>query len=46
MGVVHILKVLVPIDNLFFERASKGRLERYFDISQMDEALAFVKTNE
>jgi uncharacterized membrane protein YukC len=38
-----ILKALVPIDNLFFQRASKGRLERYFDVSQMDEALAFVK---
>ena len=38
----NILKVLVPIDNLFFARASKGRLERYFDISQMDEAIEFV----
>ncbi|WP_437396953.1 STAS/SEC14 domain-containing protein [Flagellimonas lutimaris] len=38
-----ILKALVPIDNLFFERASKGRLERYFDVSQLDEALNFVQ---
>ena len=38
-----VLKALVPIDNLFFQRASKGRLERYFDISQMDEALKFVE---
>lgn len=38
-----ILKALVPIDNLFFQRASKGRLERYFDVSQMDEAMAFVQ---
>ena len=37
-----ILKALVPIDNLFFERASKGRQERYFDISQIDEAVEFV----
>ncbi|MEO8760145.1 MAG: STAS/SEC14 domain-containing protein [Bacteroidia bacterium] len=37
-----VLKALVPIDNLFFQRASEGRLERYFDISQMDEALKFV----
>ncbi|HEX5026565.1 MAG TPA: STAS/SEC14 domain-containing protein [Agriterribacter sp.] len=37
-----IMKALVPIDNLFFERASKGRAERYFDISRMDEAWAFV----
>lgn len=37
-----ILKALVPIDNLFFQRASKGRLERYFDISQMDEAMHFI----
>ncbi len=37
-----VLKALVPIDNLFFQRASEGRLERYFDISQMDDALRFV----
>ncbi|MCB9034119.1 MAG: STAS/SEC14 domain-containing protein [Chitinophagales bacterium] len=41
-----ILKALVPIDNLFFERASKGRHERYFDISQMHEAIAFVQPTE
>jgi hypothetical protein len=39
----NVMKALVPIDNLFFQRASKGRLERYFDVSQMDEALAFVE---
>lgn len=38
-----VLKALVPIDNLFFERASKGRHERYFDVSQLDEAFAFVE---
>lgn len=38
----NVLKALVPIDNLFFKRASKGREERYFDISQLDEALEFV----
>lgn len=38
----NVLKALVPIDNLFFERASKGRYERYFDISQLDEAFEFV----
>ena len=37
-----VLKAVVPIDNLFFERASKGRLERYFDISQIDEAFDFI----
>ncbi len=37
-----VVKALVPIDNLFFERASKGRYERYFDISQLDEAMKFV----
>jgi len=36
------LKALVPIDNLFFQRASKGRYERYFDVSQLDEAMDFV----
>lgn len=40
-----VLKALVPIDNLFFHRASKGRLERYFDASQMDDAMAFVQAS-
>ena len=40
----NMLKALVPIDNIFFSRASKGRLERYFDVSQMDEAIAFVSS--
>ncbi len=38
----NILKILIPIDNLFFERASKGRLERYFDVSQINDAMDFV----
>ncbi len=37
-----ILKIMVPIDNLFFERSSKGREERYFDISQIDQAWEFI----
>lgn len=37
-----ILKALIPIDNLFFERSNKGRYERYFDVSQLDEAMKFV----
>jgi hypothetical protein len=40
-----VLKALVPIDNLFFERASKGRKEQYFDVSQLDEAFEFVTKN-
>lgn len=39
-----VLKALVPIDNLFFERSSKGRHERYFDISQIEEAYNFINT--
>ena len=42
----NVLKALVPIDNLFFARASKGRLERYFDISQIDEAFSFISSKE
>ncbi len=42
----NVVKALVPIDNVFFARASKGREERYFDISQIDEAMAFVASNE
>ena len=40
----NILKALVPIDNFFFERLRKGFKERYFDVSQLDEALEFVKS--
>lgn len=39
----NIVKALVPIDNLFFQRASKGRLERYFDKSQLEEAFNFIQ---
>ena len=38
-----VMKALVPIDNLFFERGSKGRHERYFDVGQLQEAMAFVQ---
>jgi len=38
----NILKSLVPIDNVFFSRLSKGSEERYFDSSQMDEAMAYI----
>ncbi|MCF8713575.1 STAS/SEC14 domain-containing protein [Joostella atrarenae] len=40
----NIVKALVPIDNVFFQRASEGRYERYFDISQMEEAMMFVNS--
>jgi hypothetical protein len=42
----NVLKALVPIDNYFFQRAIKGRLERYFDVSQLDEAFEFISTDE
>jgi phosphosulfolactate synthase (CoM biosynthesis protein A) len=42
----NIVKALVPIDNVFFERASKGKQERYFDVSDMDEAMAFVYSSK
>lgn len=41
-----MVKALVPIDNLFFERSAKGREERYFDVSPMDQALEFVKSGK
>jgi len=37
-----IVKALVPIDSFFFERLQKGYKERYFDVSQMDEAMELV----
>ncbi|CAZ97630.1 STAS/SEC14 domain-containing protein [Zobellia galactanivorans] len=41
----NILKALVSLDALFFERLRKGYEERYFDISQLDEALQFIAPN-
>lgn len=38
----NVLKALVPIDNLFFKRSSKGQEERYFDVSQLDKAFEFI----
>ncbi|HAO09050.1 MAG TPA: STAS/SEC14 domain-containing protein [Chryseobacterium sp.] len=37
-----ILKALIPIDAFFFERLRKGFQERYFDASQIEEAMQFV----
>ncbi|MCB0497799.1 MAG: STAS/SEC14 domain-containing protein [Cyclobacteriaceae bacterium] len=42
----NIVKALVPIDKFFFERIQKGYEERYFDASQFDKAVAFIKSNE
>ena len=42
VGHSNILKAYIPIDNFFFSRLSKGSEERYFDISQMEEAMTFV----
>lgn len=42
----NVLKALVPIDNLFFQRAAKGRYEMYFDASNMDDAWTFVGPTE
>ena len=41
----NILKSLIPIDNIFFERLKKGFEERYFDVSHLDKALDFVESN-
>jgi hypothetical protein len=41
----NILKSMIPIDNIFFERLKKGYEERYFDISHLDKALDFIESN-
>ena len=41
----NILKALVPIDNIFFSRLSKGYEERYFDISQLKAAFDFIEAS-
>jgi len=42
VGHSNILKAYVPIDNFFFSRLSKCSEERYFDVSQIEEAMTFV----
>ncbi|WP_194766799.1 STAS/SEC14 domain-containing protein [Tamlana sp. I1] len=42
----NLLKALVPVDNLFFKNADEGRMEHYFDKTEMAEALAFVNGGE
>jgi len=39
----NILKAMVPLDSFFFDRLKKGFEERYFDITQLDEAMVFVE---
>ena len=39
----NILKAMIPLDNLFFERLKEGFEERYFDASHLDKALHFVE---
>lgn len=42
----NILKSLIPLDNIFFERLKKGYEERYFDVSQLDKAIDFIESND
>jgi hypothetical protein len=37
-----ILKALLPVDKLFFDNESEDRQERYFDISEIEDAYNFV----
>lgn len=41
----NILKAMIPLDNVFFERLKKGFEERYFDVSQLEQALHFIESN-
>ncbi len=41
-----ILKFLVPIDNFFFKRMQKEFEERYFDLTELDKAIKFIKTGK
>ena len=45
VGHSNVLKTLVPMDNFFFEMLKNDKREQYFDISQMDEAFAFITNN-
>jgi len=42
IGHSKLEKILVPMDNWFYKKINKGKEERYFDVSQLDEAIKFV----
>jgi len=45
VGHSNILKASIPIDNFFFERFGQGKEERYFDKSQIDQAMEFITSS-
>ena len=38
----NTLKTLVKMDNLFYNKINKGFEERYFDVSEIEEAYTFI----
>ncbi|GGG49279.1 STAS/SEC14 domain-containing protein [Bizionia arctica] len=42
VGHSKLIKALVPLDNFFFKRLGEGKEERYFDVSQLEEAFEFI----
>lgn len=42
VGHSKLMEVLVPVDNMFFKNKTKGREERYFDVSELNKAYQFV----
>ena len=42
VGNSKLMEALIPVDNMFFKNKSKGREEKYFDISDIDKAYQFI----
>lgn len=42
VGHSKLEKIAVTLDGMVFDRSKKGRIERYFDIGEMDKAWEFV----
>ncbi len=42
VGNSGLLEKWIPIDNLFYKREKEGRLEKYFDVADIDKAFEFI----
>ena len=44
VGNSKVTKILIELDNVFFGNKSRERIEKYFDVDDLDEAWKFVRS--
>ena len=45
VGHSKLMEALVPVDNMFFKNKTEDREERYFDVSEIDNAYKFINNS-